>query len=100
MRMLDRYILAEMILPFVAGIFVVIMMLVGNTLFALVDLILKNHIPLGVVARLVVFNIPTLMVLTMPIGVALAGALAVNRLACVSFAPFSRSASRRASRRS
>ncbi|HEY3330109.1 MAG TPA: LptF/LptG family permease [Capsulimonadaceae bacterium] len=81
MRILDRYILAEMVLPFVTGIMAVVMMLVGNTLFALVDLILKNHIPLTVVARLVVFNIPTLLVLTMPVGVALSGALAVNRLA-------------------
>lgn len=81
MRLLDRYILTEMIMPFVAGILAVLMMLVGNTLFALVDVILKNHIPLIVVTRLVVFNLPTVLVLTMPVGVALSGAMAVNRLA-------------------
>jgi lipopolysaccharide export system permease protein len=81
MRLLDRYILGEMVLPFLTGVFAVIMMLVGNTLFALVDLILKNNIPLIMVSRLVVFNIPTLVVLTLPVGVALAAALAVNRLA-------------------
>lgn len=81
MRLLDRYILAEMVLPFLTGVFAVIMMLVGNTLFALVDLILKNNIPILMVSRLVVFNIPTLVVLTLPVGVALAAALAVNRIA-------------------
>lgn len=81
MRLLDRYIVGEMVLPFLTGVFAVIMMLVGNTLFALVDLILKNNIPLAIVSRLVVFNIPTLVVLTLPVGVALAAALAVNRLA-------------------
>src|SRR5579884_3641361 len=81
MRHLDRYIVGEMVLPFLTGVFAVIMMLVGNTLFALVDLILKNNIPVLMVSRLVVYNIPTLVVLTLPVGVALAAALAVNRLA-------------------
>jgi lipopolysaccharide export system permease protein len=70
-----------MLLPYFTGVFAVILMLVGNTLFGLVDIILKNNIPLVVVARLVVFNLPTLIVLTLPVGVALAAALAVNRMA-------------------
>ncbi|MDR3707455.1 MAG: LptF/LptG family permease [Capsulimonadaceae bacterium] len=81
MRILDRYVLAEMALPFVTGILAVIMMLVGNTLYALVDLILRNHIPLVVILRLIVFNLPTLLVLTMPVGVAVSAAMAINRFA-------------------
>jgi lipopolysaccharide export system permease protein len=69
-----------MVLPFLTGIFAVITMLVGNTLYALLDQILKSHIPLSVICRLVVFNIPSLVVLTLPVGVALSAALAVNRL--------------------
>jgi lipopolysaccharide export system permease protein len=69
-----------MVLPFLTGIFAVVMMLVGNTLYALLDQILKSHIPLVVVARLVIFNIPALIVLTLPVGTALSAALAVNRL--------------------
>ena len=81
MRILDRYVLAEMAFPFVTGILAVVMMLIGNTLYALVDVILRNHIPLVVITRLIVFNLPTLLVLTMPVGVAVSGAMAVNRLA-------------------
>ncbi len=69
-----------MVLPFLAGIFAVITMLVGNTLYALLDQILKNHIPLPIICRLIVFNIPALVVLTLPVGIALSSALAVNRL--------------------
>ena len=63
------------------GVFAIIVMLVGNTLFQLVDEILQNNIPLGMVARLIAFNIPGLVVLTLPVGVAISAAFAVNRLA-------------------
>jgi lipopolysaccharide export system permease protein len=80
-RTLDRYLLSEMILPFITGIFAIIVMLVGNTLFQLVDEILKNNIPLEMVGRLIAYNIPALVVLTLPVGVAISAAFAVNRLA-------------------
>jgi len=78
--LLDRYLLGEMVVPFLSGIFAVVTMLVGNTLYALLDQILKNHIPLIIICRLVVFNIPALIVLTLPVGIALSSSLAVNRL--------------------
>ena len=80
MRTLDRYLLSEMIPPFIVGISVVIGMLVGNTLFALLNLIFKNDL-WGFIPRLIIFNIPSLLVLTLPVGTALAAALAVNRWA-------------------
>jgi lipopolysaccharide export system permease protein len=70
-----------MIWPFVTGILAIVVMLVGNTLFQLVDEILKNNIPLGMVGQLVAYNIPGLVVLTMPVGVAISAAFAVNRMA-------------------
>ena len=81
MRLFDRYILSEMLLPFLCGVGAVVMMLVGNTLFQLVDMILKNHIPLVLVAREILYNLPALVVLTFPIGVALSSSLAINRMA-------------------
>ncbi len=81
MKRLDRYLLGEMVLPFVGGILLIVVMLVGNTLFPLINDIVKNGIPAGIVARLVVFNLPILVPLTLPPGVALASAWAVNRLA-------------------
>jgi lipopolysaccharide export system permease protein len=79
-RTLDRYILTEMILPFLCGLFAIIIMLVGNTIFPLIQTILKSNIPLGMVARLIIYNIPSLIVLTLPVGTAVSAAFAVNRL--------------------
>ncbi len=81
MKRMDRYLLGEMILPFVGGILLIVVMLVGNTLFPLIEIIVKNNIPLMVVTKLVVFNIPTLLMLTLPGVTALASAWAVNRMA-------------------
>ena len=81
MKRLDLYLLGEMLLPFVSGVLLIIVMLVGNTLFPLIEPIVKNGIPVMVVAKLVAFNIPTLLVLTLPAGMALSAAWAVNRMA-------------------
>ena len=81
MKRLDRYLLGEMVLPFVGGILLIVIMLVGNTLFPLIEQIVRNGIPPLIVARLIAFNIPILIPLTLPPGVALASAWAVNRLA-------------------
>ncbi len=81
MKHMDRYLLGEMVLPFVGGILLIVVMLVGNTLFPLIEQIVRSGIPLMVVAKLIAFNIPILVPLTLPPGVALASAWAVNRLA-------------------
>jgi len=81
LKHMDRYLLGEMVLPFVGGILLIVVMLVGNTLFPLIEDIVKNGIPPLIVARLVVFNLPILIPLTLPPGVALASAWAVNRMA-------------------
>lgn len=80
-KRMDRYLLGEMVLPFVGGILLIVVMLVGNTLFPLIEDIVKNGIPPLIVARLIAFNIPILIPLTLPPGVALASAWAVNRMA-------------------
>ncbi len=80
-KRMDRYLLGEMVLPFIGGILLIVVMLVGNTLFPLIEDIVKNGIPPLIIARLIVFNIPILIPLTLPPGVALASAWAVNRMA-------------------
>ena len=53
----------------------------ATLLFPLIEDIVKNGIPPLIVARLIVFNLPILIPLTLPPGVALASAWAVNRMA-------------------
>jgi lipopolysaccharide export system permease protein len=81
MRLSDRYVFAELVLPFVIGTLAVLMMLVGNTLFAYLARMLQEKWPVGVVARALVLNIPTVLVLTLPVATALAASLATNRMA-------------------
>src|SRR5918998_3900607 len=81
MRISDRYVFAELILPFFIGTLAVLMMLVGNTLFQYLAQMLRERWPLGFVARALVLNIPTVLVLTLPVATALAASLATNRMA-------------------
>ncbi len=81
MRLSDRYILSELLLPFFISTFAVLMMLVGNTLYAVLDRMLQEKWPLEMVTRMLILNIPTVLTMTLPVGVALSASLAVNRMA-------------------
>lgn len=81
MRHADRYLWGELILPFLVATVAVLLMLVGNTLYALLDQIMRDKWPLALVARLLALNVPVVLVLTLPVSTALAVALATNRLA-------------------
>lgn len=80
-RLSDRYVFGELILPFLIGTLAVLMMLVGNTLFAILPRMLQQNWPVTFVARICLLNIPTVLVLTLPVSTALAVSLATNRMA-------------------
>ncbi len=81
MKRMDQYLLGETLLPFVCGVLLIMVMLVGNTLYPWIQQIAEYHIPALVIAKVVAFNLPTVFVLTLPAGQALAAAWSVNRLA-------------------
>ena len=81
MRLSDRYIFNEILPPFLVSTFAVLMMLVGNTLYAVLDRMLQEKWPVETVARMLILNIPVVLTMTLPVAVALAGSLAVNRMA-------------------
>lgn len=81
MNRMDRYVLGEMFQPLLAGIMLILVMLIGNTLYNYIEDILKNGIPFKVVARLIAFNIPALLPLVLPAATSLASAWCINRLA-------------------
>lgn len=80
-RLSDRYLFGELLLPFFIGTLAVLMMLVGNTLFGLLDQMMREKWPVGMVARVLVLNIPTVLVMSLPVSTALAASLATNRMA-------------------
>ena len=80
-RLSDRYVLSELLQPFVISTFAVLMMLVGNTLYNVMDKMLQLKWPWQLVMRMLILNVPTVLTMTLPVAVALAASLAVNRMA-------------------
>ena len=77
----DAYIFSELLLPFFIGTFALIMMMVGTTLYALLESLLREKWPLPVILKILALNIPAVLVLALPVATSLAVSLAVNRLA-------------------
>ena len=81
MRLTDKSLLSELIVPLLIGLLAFLLMLVGNTLYALLDRMFQEKWPVGYVARVLLFNIPTVLVRTLPIAAAVGASLATSRLA-------------------
>jgi lipopolysaccharide export system permease protein len=78
---LDRYVLREMVVPFLIGQAAVVMMLTGTVLFNNADTFLNFGIPAAGVAKIAGYFLPFLVSLTMPVATAIAASLTVSRLA-------------------
>ncbi|HTB22976.1 MAG TPA: LptF/LptG family permease [bacterium] len=76
-----RYLLAEMVLPFGMALSVISFLLLTRQLLNLVDLVLKNGVPLGVVFRLVAYIVPATFAITVPMSLLVAVLMALGRLA-------------------
>jgi lipopolysaccharide export system permease protein len=77
---MDRYLLREMLVPLGIGTGAVTLMLIGNLLFNYAQLFFSYGIPLTAVAQMVIYYTPYLLVLSLPVGTAVAVSLTVNRL--------------------
>jgi len=81
MKILDRYILKELTIPFLAGIAAFTFILAGSTvLFPLIGEASKYGIPFTAVIQLFVLQLPALMALAFPMSVLLATLLAFGRM--------------------
>ncbi|HIE52951.1 MAG TPA: YjgP/YjgQ family permease [Armatimonadetes bacterium] len=80
MKLLDRYILSELLPPFLIGVLSIILMLLGDQLYHLMHLVLTKHVPVGQVTQMLTFKLPEVLVLALPMSTILAVALALNRL--------------------
>jgi lipopolysaccharide export system permease protein len=81
MRLVDKSVFSELLTPFFIGLLAFLMMLVGNTLFTLLDRMMQEGWPLAYVARVLLYNIPQVLVLTLPIAGVVGASLAASRLA-------------------
>src|SRR5690348_9173230 len=80
MKILTRYLLREMFVPFLIGQAAIVMMLTGSVLYNNANLFLQFQVPVAYVTRLSLYFIPFLVNMTMPVAMAVAASLAVSRL--------------------
>jgi lipopolysaccharide export system permease protein len=79
-RILDRYILKELIKPFTAGVAAFIVIMLSNTLFLYAEMIIKSGIPTRAVLALLLYNLPAIIVVTFPVGYLFSTLLVLGRL--------------------
>ncbi len=80
MKIVDRYLAREMIVPFLIGQAAVVLMLTGTVLYNNADTFLSYQIPALGIAKIAFYFMPYLVALTMPVATAIAVSLAVSRL--------------------
>jgi lipopolysaccharide export system permease protein len=79
-RLIDRYILGELFKPFLAGVVAFMIIMISNTLYIFMELIVKSNIDAGTVGRMLAFNLPAIVVVTLPVAYMFATLLALGRL--------------------
>src|SRR5436190_22751867 len=79
MKLLDRYLLRELLGPFLFGVGVVLMLFEGSVIFQVLNT-LDQKVSLWGLARVLLFKVPYLMVWSAPVATLFASAFAVNRL--------------------
>jgi lipopolysaccharide export system permease protein len=79
MKLLDRYILRELVGPFIFGVGVVLMLFEGSVIFQVLNT-LDQQVSLWGLARILLFKIPYLLVWSAPVATLFASAFAINRL--------------------
>jgi lipopolysaccharide export LptBFGC system permease protein LptF len=81
MKTLDRYLLAEMLWPFVGGLLTFATLITGHMLFLAIEVLVDHHVPLWGVMRYVGYQLPGATIMALPVATLLASSLALNRLA-------------------
>ncbi len=80
-KKIDRYIITELLAPFFFGMAAFSAILAGGTvLFPLVSESVKLGLPIGLVAKIFFYKLPTVIVFTFPMSMLLASILAFGRL--------------------
>ena len=80
MKLLNRYILREMVVPFLIGQAAIVLMLTGSLLYNNAQQLVTYQVSAAQVARMVLYFLPFLVHMTMPVAMAVAASLAVSRL--------------------
>jgi lipopolysaccharide export system permease protein len=82
MKILDRYLSAELILPFLAGLAGFVLIEIGTILFnQILEVMLQAHTPVRLVLLHLLYDLPQFIVYALPIAMLFGVSLGVNRMA-------------------
>jgi len=79
-KLLDKYIIKEITFPFLASVIIITIILLGNFLFQLTDLIIVKEVPIPLVLKLLLYNLPDIIVRTFPIAILFSTMTGIGRL--------------------
>lgn len=80
MKKLDRYVLSELVVPFIIGTLAVVLMFQANQLIAQFKAFQLQSVPFSAILQSLMYRTPGYLVMTLPVGMALASSLAISRL--------------------
>ncbi len=79
-RILDRYILKELLIPFCFGIFILTFLILIHQLLRLMELVIDKGVDLLSVGQIFLTLLPSFFLLTVPMAVLMASVMTFNRL--------------------
>lgn len=80
MSLLDRYLVMELVRPFLLGVLGFVVIMLANTLYLYAELIVHSGVSVDVVAWLLLYNLPAIIVVTFPVAFLFSTLLAIGRL--------------------
>ncbi|MCL5774543.1 MAG: LptF/LptG family permease [Firmicutes bacterium] len=80
MKILDRYILKEMISPFLMALGGFIIFMVADIMFLMADQIINKGVPVIVILQMLVLKLPAILVLTFPVALLFSTMLGLGNL--------------------
>ncbi len=81
MRKLDKYVIREVLGPLTLGFLVYTFLLLMQFLFRSADMIIRREVPAAQVGKLLLFTLPNIIVLTIPMALLFGVLVAIGRLA-------------------
>jgi lipopolysaccharide export system permease protein len=81
LKRLDLYVIGSTIKPFFGALLVTTSILILDRVFDLMDLIIKKGIPLDVVFQVMLYSLPFILSMTIPMSVFVGSLVAFGRLA-------------------
>ena len=80
LRITDRYLIIEQLKPFLAGVAAFMIIMISNTLYIFMELIVKSGVDVVTVLKMVAYSLPAIVVVTLPVAYMFATLLALGRL--------------------